>query len=135
MSGLLVIAHAPLASALKAVAEHTFPHCAPQLSVLDVGPEMSVEDIEAAARACLAAAGHAQNLILTDVFGASPHNAALRLVGESVRVVCGVNAPMLWRSLCYAKEPLDVLARRAVDGGIAGIILCGDAPLNPSSES
>ena len=51
MSGLLLIAHAPLATALKAVAEHTFPNCAPQLTVLDVTPEMSVDVVEAQARA------------------------------------------------------------------------------------
>ena len=28
MPGLLIIAHAPLASSLKAVAEHAFPDCA-----------------------------------------------------------------------------------------------------------
>jgi len=134
MPGLLVIAHAPLASALKAVAEHTFPQCAPQLAVLDVTPDQSVEAIEAQARALLVAAGHEQCLVLTDVFGASPHNAALRLAGDSVRVVCGVNAPMLWRSLCYACEPLDVLAKRAVDGGVAGIMQCGQTVLSSSSE-
>ena len=53
MPGLLLIAHAPLASALKAVAEHTFPNCAPQLAVLDVTPEMSAEEVEAAARALM----------------------------------------------------------------------------------
>ena len=79
MPGLLLIAHAPLASALKAVAEHTFPNCAPQLAVLDVTPEMSADEVELAARVLLADAGHAESLILTDVFGATPCNAALRL--------------------------------------------------------
>ena len=41
MPGLFLIAHAPLASALKAVAEHTFPDCASQLAVLDVTPDMT----------------------------------------------------------------------------------------------
>ena len=55
MSGLLLIAHAPLATALKQVAEHTFPHCALQLSVLDVTPEMSADDVESLARALISA--------------------------------------------------------------------------------
>ena len=40
MPNLLVIAHAPLASALRQVAEHTFPDCAPTLAALDVHPGM-----------------------------------------------------------------------------------------------
>lgn len=123
MPGLLLIAHAPLASALKAVAEHTFPNCAAQLTVLDVSPDMSVDDTEQAARALLLLAGHAEALILTDVFGATPCNAAQRLQSAAVRVVSGVNVPMLWRSLCYIGEPLDALVERALKGGAAGIML------------
>jgi PTS system mannose-specific IIA component len=124
MSGLLLIAHAPLASALKAVAEHAFPDCASKLEVLDVTPEMSVEAVEAQARAILAAAGFEEALVLTDVFGATPSNAALRLQDADghVRVLSGVNVPMLWRSLCYASEPLAVLLQRAATGGTQGIV-------------
>jgi len=133
MPGLLLIAHAPLASAMKAVAEHTFPNCAPQLAVLDVSPEMSAEEVETAARALLAGAGHEEALVLTDVFGATPCNGALRLQGPHVRVVSGVNVPMLWRSLCYANEPLEDLAERASQGGVRGIVL-NEIPVNPCSK-
>ena len=54
MPGLMIIAHAPLASALKAVAEHTFPDCAASLAALDVTRDMSIDDVEAAARVMLA---------------------------------------------------------------------------------
>ena len=134
MPGLLLIAHAPLASALKAVAEHTFPHCAAQLDVLDVTPDMSVEDVEKAARLLLLKAGHSEALILTDVFGATPCNAAQGLQSETVRLVTGVNVPMLWRSLCYVNEPLEALIGRALQGGAAGILL-NEIPVNPSSET
>ncbi len=133
MPGLLLIAHAPLASAMKAVAEHTFPNCAPQLSVLDVGPEMSAEEVENAARLVLAGAGHEDALVLTDVFGATPCNGAMRLQGPHVRVVSGVNVPMLWRSLCYANEPLEALAERASQGGVRGIVL-NEIPVNPCAK-
>ncbi|MEJ6006046.1 PTS fructose transporter subunit IIA [Paucibacter sp. AS339] len=133
MPGLLLIAHAPLASAMKAVAEHTFPNCAPQLAVLDVSPEMSAEAVEAAARALLDKAGHVEALVLTDVFGATPCNAAMRLQGPHVRVLSGVNVPMLWRSLCYVNEPLADLADRAAQGGLRGIML-NEIPVNPCSK-
>ena len=60
-------------------------------------------------------------LIFTDVFGATPCNVAQRLAdGVQVKVVAGVNVPMLWRSLCYASEPLDALVARAIAGADAG---------------
>ena len=54
MPGLMIIAHAPLASALKAVAEHTFPECQRTLEALDVPGDMAIEDVEALARDMLA---------------------------------------------------------------------------------
>jgi mannose PTS system EIIA component len=123
MPGLLIIAHAPLASSLKAVAEHTFPDCGRRLEALDVLPDQSVEDIEVQARALLARVGNPDALIFTDVFGATPCNVAQRLAdGLHVKVVAGVNVPMLWRSLCYADEPLDAVVARAVAGATQGVM-------------
>lgn len=122
MSGLLLIAHAPLATALQAVARHTFPDCTQQLEALDVTPEMSVDDVLEASRVLLARMGQLDTLILTDVFGATPCNAASRLVDDvHVALLAGVNVPMLWRALCYSNEPLGQLIQRASSGGIQGI--------------
>jgi len=123
MPGLLLIAHAPLATAYKAVAEHTYPDCAPQLTVLDVLPSQSCEQVMEAALALMAAKPHDEWLLLSDVPGATPHNAALRLIGADprLRLVSGLSAPMLWRSLCYGRLPLAELAERAAEGGRRGI--------------
>lgn len=131
MTHLLLIAHAPLASALRDVAQHTFPSCAPQLTVLDVEPQMSADEVESRCRALLADAGAEEVLVLTDVFGATPSNAAQRLLGEHVRMVSGVNVPMLWRTLCYSAEPLEALAQRAIEGGGRGITSV--SPIVPES--
>ncbi|MFG6464104.1 PTS sugar transporter subunit IIA [Roseateles sp. DXS20W] len=129
MPNLLVIAHAPLASALRQVAEHTFPDCAPTLAVLDVHPGQCAEDVEAAARALMAQAGQPEWLVLTDVFGATPCNGAQRLAGERVQVLTGVSVPMLWRTLCYASQkPLTELARRAMQGAVTGIVATPPLP-------
>ncbi|MGM9485198.1 PTS sugar transporter subunit IIA [Roseateles sp. NT4] len=129
MPNLLVIAHAPLASALRQVAEHTFPDCAPTLTVLDVDTGMCAEDVEKAARALMAQADQPEWLVLTDVFGATPSNGAQRLAGEQVQVLTGVSVPMLWRTLCYAgQKPLAELARRAMQGSITGIVATPPLP-------
>jgi mannose PTS system EIIA component len=123
MTRLLIIAHAPLASALAEVAAHTFPDCAAQLQALDVPPQMAPDEVQLRAAALLPAAEAQDTLILTDVFGATPCNAAQRLAdGVHVRVVAGVNVPMLWRTLCYANEPLDALVARAMAGATQGVM-------------
>lgn len=129
MPNLLVIAHAPLASALRQVAEHTFPDCAPTLAVLDVYPGMCADDVETAARALMDEASQPDWLVLTDVFGATPSNGALRLAGEQIQVLSGVSVPMLWRTLCYASQkPLTDLARRAVQGAVSGVVATPPLP-------
>ncbi|HEX6707932.1 MAG TPA: PTS sugar transporter subunit IIA [Albitalea sp.] len=126
MPGLLIIAHAPLASSLKAVATHTFPECGRMLEALDVPADMAVEDVEARARELLGRVRNPEALIFTDVFGATPCNVAQRLAssveGAQVKVIAGVNVPMLWRSLCYADESLDALVTRAMAGATQGVM-------------
>jgi len=123
MPGILIIAHAPLASALKSVARHTFPEGAGALEALDVAADMPIEEIDARARVLLDRVRNPQALILTDVFGATPCNVALRLTdGVNVRLLAGVNVPMLWRSLSYAHEPLDAMASRAEAGAAQGVM-------------
>ena len=123
MAGLLIIAHAPLASSLKSVAGHAFPDCASRLEALDVTPDMTPEQVEAQARDLLSSMQRPETLIFTDVFGATPCNVAQRLAdGVQVKVVAGVNVPMLWRSLCYADESLDALVARAMSGATQGVM-------------
>jgi PTS system ascorbate-specific IIA component len=120
MAQLLIVAHAPLASSLRTVAQHAYPDCASTLRAFDVGAEDTPEDVERRLRPLL---GSAETLILTDVFGATPCNGALRVAdGLRTRVVAGINVPMLWRALCYAAEPLDRLVDRAVGGGTQGVL-------------
>ncbi len=123
MPGLLIIAHAPLASSLQAVAQHAYPDCAAKLMALDVLPDMPIEEIEAQLRQLLERVRDPDALILTDVFGATPCNIAQRLAdGLHVKVVAGVNVPMLWRTLCYGEESLDAVLARAVAGATQGVM-------------
>ena len=123
MAAVLLIAHAPLASALLSVAGHCYEEKGHLFEAIDVEPSMSAESVEALAREALARLNAPEVLVLTDVFGATPCNVAQRLSdGVNVRVVAGVNVPMLWRSLCYLGEPLDALVARAVSGASQGVM-------------
>jgi PTS system ascorbate-specific IIA component len=140
MACLLLVAHAPLASSLQAVARHVYPDCSGRLSAVDVTPGASPEETEDHIRAALAALPSTEVLIMADVFGATPCNAALAVAdGVNTRVVAGANVPMLWRALCYADKPLDELVSRAVNGAALGVMQVAvprrqDQPTPPASH-
>lgn len=93
----------------------------------DVAPDAVVE---ATAQEALVAlrqvASDGSALLLVDVFGATPSNIAQRLTELAsdlkLKIVAGVNLPMLLRSVCYQDESLDGLAARAAAGAIQGVI-------------
>jgi mannose PTS system EIIA component len=123
MPSLLIVAHAPLASSLMAVARHVYPECSRTAAAVDVAPGGTPDTVQAQIRAALAALGAEEVLVLVDVFGATPCNAALAVAdGQRIRVVAGVNVPMLWRTLCYAEMPLDDLVHRALAGATQGVM-------------
>lgn len=123
MLRFLIVAHAPLASALRAVAAHIDADAVADIGVFDVRPEHSAEDIAAGCAPWLERCAGCELLVLTDVFGATPCNGARR-IGErpGTRVVAGVNVPALWRALGYRHEPLDKVADLAVAGGQQGLM-------------
>ena len=134
MPGLMIIAHAPLATSLKAVAEHAYPEFKGVIEALDVPPDAAIDELEAQARAMLALVRNPSAIIFTDVFGATPCNVAQRLAdGNQVKVIAGVNVPMLWRCLCYAREPLDAVVGRAMVGATQGILQVANA--RPQNQS
>jgi PTS system mannose-specific IIA component len=123
MASILLVAHAPLATALKALASHAYAECSPGVTAVDVPASASLEQATDLVSKALASLDPGEALVLTDAFGATPCNAAMAAVdGQRSRVVAGVNVPMLWRTLCYANLPLPDLVGRAVDGGRQGVM-------------
>ncbi|MCL5740915.1 PTS fructose transporter subunit IIA [Acidovorax sp. BoFeN1] len=122
-TSILIIAHAPLAHALRECALHVFSDCGDSVAALDVQPHAAPEDSLAQARGLLQQMGTHSTLVLTDLFGATPCNIAQRLVdGVGSRLVAGVNLPMLLRAVSYRAEPLDAVVSRAVVGGTQGVM-------------
>jgi PTS system mannose-specific IIA component len=136
MIGILIIAHAPLANALRECALHVFPDCASGVSALDVLPHEAPEQSLAKAYEAIRALGTEEVLLLSDVFGATPCNVAQQLNdGIRTRLVAGINLPMLLRSVCYRHESLEALAARAQSGGTQGVMPVGStAPQNQTGK-
>ena len=124
MNAVLLIAHAPLAHALREAALHVLADAEGDLLAIDVAADASPEASLAVAQSALARLDdHAGVLILADVLGATPCNVGTRLlVGERTRLLAGANLPMLLRALTYRGEPLDVMTERALAGGAKGVL-------------
>jgi mannose PTS system EIIA component len=127
MNAILLIAHAPLANALRQCALHVFPDCGTCVMAIDVQPNLSPEETLGTARIALDQLSRQPNvrgvLVLADIFGATPSNVAQKLVdGISSRLITGVNLPMLLRAVSYRNESLDTLVSRAVIGGTQGVM-------------
>jgi mannose PTS system EIIA component len=144
MNSILIIAHAPLAHALREIALHVFPDASAHIGALDVQSDARTEETLKLAEMMLsklAEAGQkdAKNgfLLLCDVLGATPCNVATQLAADpSTKLVTGVNVPMLLRAMTYRHEPLEQLAARAVAGGIQGVVaVTTTAPQHQSMKS
>ncbi len=139
MNHIIIIAHAPLASALRACALHVFPDCDAHVVALDVQPNTPPEETSAQARTMLsqqAGSGASGVLILTDIFGATPSNVARALTdGVTTKLITGVNLPMLLRAITYRHESLDALVERALAGGAQGVMqVAVTAPQNQAPK-
>ena len=127
MNAILLIAHAPLANALRQCALHVFPDCGQPVMAIDVQPNLQPEETLGAARVALDQLARLPQvngvLVLTDIFGATPSNVAQKLVdGVKTRLITGVNLPMLLRAVSYRHEPLEALVSRAMIGGTQGVM-------------
>jgi len=137
MNGIFIIAHAPLAAALRQCVLHVFPDSAARVASLDVQASMPPEETLAQARIMLTQLGTPDTLVLVDVFGATPCNVAQKLVdGVHTKLITGVNLPMLLRTVSYLHESIDALVARALVGATQGVMqVAVTAPQNQTRRS
>jgi PTS system ascorbate-specific IIA component len=120
---VVLVAHRPLATAIKAVSEHVFGEPVDLLAI-DVSPGACAADsTQGLVEQLLNANRGAGVLLLTDLPGASPANicqdASQQLRDRNVPclTVTGLNASMVLRVLNYRSQNLDALCQHAIAGG------------------
>lgn len=75
-------------------------------------------------------------LVITDMFGSTPSNIACRLQElPHVRILAGLNLPMLIRVLNYADLDLEALTEKALSGGHDGVLDCQRTSLGQETRS
>ena len=120
---LLLITHDSIGSALMDTARAMLGVSPMQVDIIAVHRGNNPDDVVAAAERIIN--DHEQTLVLTDMYGSTPSNIACRLHTQAnVRVVGGINLPMLIRVLNYPRLSLDELVDKAISGGRDGVLSC-----------
>jgi len=125
--GVLLITHKPLGADLLRIATEILGGRPPGIEAMEVSNDVSREVLIEDARRRLPRLDAGDGvLILTDLYGSTPANVAVALLSmhDRVRVIAGLNLPMLLRALNYASLELDAVTEKALQGGRDGVLAC-----------
>lgn len=123
MVGLLIITHNNVGGALFDAAISVLGRCPLPFEILPVSQNCNPEERLKKAQEYLQELNQDDGvLVITDMYGSTPSNIATKLAADNVKIVTGLNLPMLLRVMNYPKLSLKNLAEKAVTGGQAGII-------------
>lgn len=124
MIGIFLITHATLGESMIQCACHVLNKRPPQLVQLGVSSQDDPLDLLPTAREMLEWVDHGRGVIvLTDIFGATPANLALKLLEPGrIEGIAGLSLPMLLRALTYRDRDMETLLQRAVSGGCDGVM-------------
>lgn len=91
-----------------------------RIEAFDVMPDSDTEQV------CSEISGAIQNnsqtLILTDIVGATPSNIATKLADKpGIKVLSGVNLPVVLTALCHRDEDVGTLCELAKQAGAGSI--------------
>ena len=124
MIGILLITHGSYGEALVQNACHVLNKRPSLLNQLGMSAQDDPLDMLPLAKSMLQLVDGGNGvLVLTDVYGASPANLALKLLEPGrIEGLTGANLPMLLRALTYRDKDLQTVLIRARDGGRDGIL-------------
>jgi PTS system mannose-specific IIA component len=105
MIGLVLVTHGRLAAEFAAAMEHIVG-AQPALESVCIGADDDMEARRADIAAAVARVDQGQGVILlTDMFGGTPSNLAISLMGSGqIEVIAGINLPMLIRLASVRKS-------------------------------
>ena len=124
MIGLFLVTHTTYGESLIQCACHVLNKRPPQIAQLGVASQDDPLDVLPLAKQMLNLVDTGEGvLVMTDVYGATPSNIALKLLEPGrIEGIAGVNLPMLLRALTYREKDMHTLVTRAVSGGRDGVL-------------
>ena len=124
MIGILLITHGTYGEALIQNVCHVLNKRPLLIAQLGVAAQDDPLDVLPLAKLLLNEVDGGEGvLVMTDIYGATPANLALKLLEPGrVEGLTGVNLPMLLRALNYRDKGMATLLVRARDGGRDGIL-------------
>ncbi len=123
---LLLITHDSIASSLLETATNMLGICPLAIEILSINQDFdSEENLLRAEELCTKLENGDGLLILTDMYGSTPSNIAIKLIDrrESRIVITGLNLSMLIRVLNYPQLALSELAKKAESGAKDGVLI------------
>ena len=138
--GIILITHSGIGRELLKTAINTFEELPLDVIHLPVNQNVTIEYLVGRARNLMNKFSHKDGiLILTDMYGATPHNIAAKLAPFPipVKMITGLNLPMLIRVLNYPKLNLPDLAWKALSGGREGVLdssTCWQPPISQAQS-
>jgi len=124
MIGLFLITHSTYGESLIQCACHVLNRRPPQIAQLGIASQDDPLDALPLAREMLNFVDCGGGvLVLTDLYGATPSNIAMKLLDPGrIEGLTGVNLPMLLRALTYRDKGMEILLARATSGGRDGVL-------------
>lgn len=124
MIGLFLITHSSYGESLIQCACHVLNKRPPQVAQLGIAAQDDPLDALPLAERMLTLVDTGEGvLIMTDIFGATPANVAMKLLKPGkIEGIAGVNLPMLLRALTYRDKGMETLLAKAIAGGRDGVL-------------
>jgi len=124
MIGILLLTHGSFGESLIQNVCHVLNKRPPLIAQLGVAAQDDPLDILPLARLLLNEVDGGEGvLVMTDVFGATPANLALKLLDPGrIEGVSGLSLPMLLRALTYREKGMETMIQKAVSGAHDGVV-------------
>ncbi len=124
MNGIILLLHAPLASAMLDCVSHIYGYTPDNILALNVNGDDSQAGIHKTMQNWMNEKNYQGYLILNDLYGASPFNMAKNFIDKHFSVtnvntpllmLTGLSLPMLMKAICHQNLSVHEMAQKVLD--------------------
>jgi len=131
MNGIILLVHAPLASAMLDCISHIYGNIPDNILPIDIHGDEPQGLVHNTINAWINHKKYDGYLILNDLYGASPFNIGKNFIDKyqlkqtnynsintapSILMLTGLSLPMLMKSMCHQRLKLEDMAQKSLEG-------------------